>query len=179
MASHECQNDVVDPIIAAIISGLLGGGVAGATIGALVTFRQQRRAFEHEKETRFIDLKRQRYADLLRIVDDWVRTITMQHTIAVSMMHGDASEKDMPTLGPTTAIEQLTDEIDLLAPKSVARHAAGMLVAIFGLGKYAYDAERDLRHMIEPAVPFREAMVGYAQERNRFLAAAKSDLGTA
>lgn len=169
---------VMDPVVAAIISGLLGGGVAGAIIGGLVTFRQQRRTFEHEKETRFIDLKRQRYADLLRMADDWVRTLVLQHTIAVAMMHADASEKDMPTLEPTTAIEKLADEIDLLAPESVGGAATRMLVAVIALGMYAYDADRDLRHMIEPLAPFNEAMAGYTVERNRFLAAAKTDLGT-
>lgn len=168
----------MDPIVATIISGLLGGGIAGAIIGGLVTFRQQRRAFEHEKETRFIDLKRQRYADLLRLVDDWVRTLAMQHTVAVAMMHGDAAEKDFPALGPTTAIEQLADEIDLLAPAAVGGAATRLLIAVIGLGQYAYDADRDLRHMIEPLVPFNEVMAGYTVERNRFLAAAKIDLGT-
>lgn len=169
----------MDPIGAAIISGLLGGGVAGAIIGGLVTVRQQRRAFEHEKETRFIDLKRRRYADMLRLVDDWVRTLTMQHTIAHAMMRGDASEGDMPTLGSTTAIEQLADEIDLLAPEPVGGAATRLLVAVLALGSYAYDADRDLRHMVEPLVSFNEVMAGYTAERNRFLAAAKSDLGTA
>ncbi len=168
----------MDPVVAAIISGLFGGGVAGAMIGGLVTFRQQRRAFEHEKATRFIDLKRKRYADLLRLVDDWVRTLALQHTIAGAMMRGDASEQDMPTLEPTTAIEQLADEIDLLAPDSVGRAATRLLVSVIALGSYAYDSGRDLRHMIEPLVSFNEAMAGYTVERNQFLAAAKHDLDT-
>ena len=168
----------MDPVVAAIISGLLGGGVAGAVIGGLVTFRQQRRAFEHEKETRFIDLKRQRYADLLRIVDDWVRILAWQHTIAVAMMRGDASKEDMPALEPTTDIEQLADEIELLAPAPVGAAATRLLVAVVAIGRYAYDADRDLRHMIEPLVAFNEALAGYTVERNRFLVAAKTDLGT-
>lgn len=69
------------------------------------------------------------------------------------MMHADASEKDMPTLEPTTAIEQLANEIDLLAPESVGRAATRLLVAVIALGSYAYDADRDVRHMIEPLVP--------------------------
>ena len=169
---------LMDPVLAAVISGLLGGGVAGAIIGGLVTFRQQRRAFEHEKETRFLDLKRQRYADLLRLADDWVRSLALQHTVASAMMRAEATEGDMPELGPTTAIEQLADEIDLLAPEAVGGAATRLLVAVVALGRYAYDTDRDLRHMIEPLVSFNEAMAGYTVERNRFLAAAKTDLGT-
>lgn len=168
----------MDPVVAAIISGLLGGGVAGAIIGALVTLRQQRRAFEHEKTTRFTDLKRQRYADLLQMVDDWIRMVVTQHTVAVAMMTADASAKDMPTLGPITVVEQLGDEMELLGSEAVGRAATRLMVAVGALRTYAHDPDRDVRHMVEPVVSFREAMAGYTVERSRFVAAAKADLGT-
>lgn len=168
----------MDPVGAAIISGLLGGGAAGALLAGLVTLWQQRRAFEHEKETRFIDLKRQRYADLLRMVDDWVRTLALQHTIANALVQGEASEAEIPALGSTTAIEQLADEIDLLAPESVGAAATRMVIAVIALSGYAYVASRDLRHMLDPVVPINEVLAGYTGERNRFVSAAKADLGT-
>ncbi len=38
-------------------------------IGGIVTLIIQRRALEHDRNTRFIDLKRERYATLLRLLE--------------------------------------------------------------------------------------------------------------
>jgi len=82
-------------------------------------------------------------------------------------------------LEPTTATEQLTGEIELLAPAPVGGAATRLLVAVVALGRYAHSADRDLRHMIEPLVAFNEVVVVvYTVERNRFLVATKTELGT-
>lgn len=80
---------------------------------------------------------------------------------------------------PTVSIEQLVDEIDLLAPESVARPATRILLALQALGTSVYSPDRDLCHMVEPAMLVNKVLAGYTTERNRFVAAAKSDLGTA
>jgi hypothetical protein len=49
---------------------------------------------------------------------------------------------------------------------------------VVALGRYAHSADRDLRHMIEPLVAFNEVVVVYTVERNRFLVATKTELGT-
>lgn len=81
--------------------------------------RQQRRAFEHERQSRFLDLKRQRYADLIHEADDWVRALRHQRDVAEALGRGDATREEIPPLPPTTSLERLSDEIELLAPSDV------------------------------------------------------------
>ena len=52
-----------------VLVALLGGGLAGAIVSGAMTLLAQRRAFEHERKTRFLDLRRERYAALLRDSD--------------------------------------------------------------------------------------------------------------
>lgn len=85
----------MDSLAVAIVAGILGGGVSGALISGLETLRQQRRAFEHERQSRFIDLKRQRYADLLREADDWLRGLAHQREIAAAVDSGVARPEDI------------------------------------------------------------------------------------
>jgi hypothetical protein len=73
----------VDPLVAAVVSGLLGGGVAGAVIGGLVTLRSQHRAFDYERRSRFLDLKRERYAALLLGSDEWFRAQWHQMDVTI------------------------------------------------------------------------------------------------
>jgi hypothetical protein len=62
----------MDTLLAALVGGLLGGGVTGALIAGWITLQSQRRGFEHERRSRFLDMRRERYAALLRETDEWV-----------------------------------------------------------------------------------------------------------
>lgn len=169
----------MDDLIVALVSGLLGGGVAGALIGAYLGLSQQRRAFAHERETRFLDLRRERYADLLRLADAWGREVSHQRDVAQSVREGRGTTADIPTLRPTTDIEQTAVEVDLLGSREVGRAAIRLLTACIALGSYAYDAEREGQLRMEHVVSWNEVIVGFTAERNTFRDAAKVDLGTA
>jgi hypothetical protein len=164
-------------IAVALLSGLLGGGVTGAIVGGLVTLQQQRRAFDQERQTRFIDLKRERYAALLRGTDDFVRILVRQREMARALERGDAKPFEVPSLSPTTELEQLADEIDLLASESVGGPATRLVISVIALASYAYNPNRQGPRM-EALLPINEAMARYTQDRSLFLAAAKADLGT-
>jgi hypothetical protein len=169
----------MDDLAIAIVSGILSGGVSGALIGGLVTLRQQRRAFDHERQSRFIDLKRQRYADLLREADEWLRGLAHQRDVAAAVDHGDAEPQDIPPLLPTTPLDGLAQEIELLAPSDVSDGAGLLVTAIRTLTIYAYDGTApDWADRAKDLVTVDEAVADYTFRRNRFVRLARGDLGS-
>lgn len=169
----------MDDLAVAILSGVLGGGVSGALIGGFVTLRQQRRAFDHERRSRFIDLKRQRYADLLREADEWLRGLAHQRDVAAAVDRGDAMPKDVPPLPPMTPLDRLADEIELLAPSDVGDGAGLLVTAIRTLTIYAYDGTApDWADRAKDLMTVDEAVADYTFRRNRFVRLARGDLGS-
>src|SRR5437762_217069 len=106
-----------------VLVALVGGGLAGAIVSGAMTLLAQRRAFEHERKTRFLDLKRERYAALLRDSDAWVRAQWRQLDMVEGKL-GAWSRNDLPPLPPTLSLELLADEIELLAPYGVGTAAS-------------------------------------------------------
>ena len=167
----------MDPLLAAIVSGLVGGGVSGALIGGFVTLRQQRREFDHERRTRFVDLKRERYAGFLAAAEEWFRAQWRQMDVAKEVAHGHGSSGDIPALPSHRHLEVMADEIELLAPPDVG-YAADMLVdAIRDLTGFDETNPTQLAE-VQDVVSYGRISSQYTLWRNRFVAAAKADLGT-
>jgi hypothetical protein len=166
----------VDNLLAALVGGLLGGGVTGALIAGWITLQSQRRSFEHERRGRFLDLRRQRYAALLRATDEWVRAQWGQLEIAEGMRR-DGDPADIPPLLPTRPLQLLADEIELLAPNEVG-DAAGLLVFAIGILEGFDEADPAQARAMREMAPYREASAEYTLRRNLFVKAAKADLGT-
>jgi hypothetical protein len=166
----------VNDLATAIISGLLSGGIAGAVLGGIISVRLQSRAFEHEERLRFLDLKRKRYSTLLRIADDWVRTL--EHHLDIYGSISSKPDKSIPRLPPTTTIEQLTNEIDLLAPSVVGGAALELCASVLLLGAYSDAGTPAELIMAKQLIPLGPALAGYRLHRSEFVNAAKNDLGT-
>ena len=165
-------------VAAALIGSLLGGGVSGAVIGALVTLWQQRRVFEHERRTRFVDLKRERYALLVHDADEWVRLVNNQRAVAYAAERGEADWDGLPALPPTTDLAHQAEEIALLAPKAVGEAARQVAVDVIALGPFSVN-RRDLSPLIGSLEPYSEAVRQFYGHRALFFEAAKADLESA
>jgi hypothetical protein len=164
----------MDELVVALVSGLLGGGVSGALLGGYVTLRAQQRAFSHERQTRFIDLKRERYAALLRGSNDWVRLLNNQRAVARSAAHTGRVWDGKPELGETTELWHVAEEIALLDP-AVGQSAREMVGAVIRLGVFAVDA-RDPDQLRDDLNPYWEAMTDFNNRRDAFAQAASTDL---
>jgi hypothetical protein len=81
-------------------------GTVAALVTAWATVHVEALRHVYEDRARFIDLRRQRYSDLLRESDEHVRTIRRQHGAVVEYLveHGRTTV-DAPTLGSTDPLE--------------------------------------------------------------------------
>lgn len=159
---------------AALIGGILGGGVTGAIIGGLITLMVQRRALAHERSTRFIDLKRDRYAKLLRDADEWVRLLNNQRAVAGAALRGEANLDGMPTLPPTTDMWHLANEIALL-DRDVGRLATSLVADVVAMGPLAVDSTQ-LGDVPRSTPEWAAAFTDFSDDRARFLDGAGADL---
>lgn len=170
--------EAMENVLSAVISGLLGGGVAGALIGGFITLRAQERQFEQTRTSRFIDLRRERYAELLRATDEWVRA---QLEEMGSKNQADPEDPTKPLRGlgvlpPFRPIELLVQEIELIGPEPVAEAAIR-----FGTAFRSVVAWSDLEPGDGPAMravaDYNDLSQEYTRRRNEFLNAARVDLG--
>lgn len=168
----------MDGIASALVGGLLGA-VSGAVIGGAVALWQQRRAFDHERTTRFLDLKRQRYADLLRLTDERVRQLGEQRETALHVAAAGQALSGVPASTPTSDIEQLAEEIELLASKAVSGPAMRLAVAVRDMVMtYQFRPDRPVTDMFDQDSGHNGARLERRDARAAFVAAAKADLGT-
>jgi hypothetical protein len=168
---------LVDPLTVAIVAGLLGGGVAGAVVGGLISLQTQRRTFDHERQTRFIELKRDRYAALLRASDEWIRAQWHQMDVTKAADADRRSRYEIPELLPTQPVKLLAEEIELLAPPHVGLEANLLADAIHILTGFDEHDPEELARMRSVA-RYAEVSAEYTLRRNRFVRLAKEDLGT-
>ncbi|MHB8960535.1 MAG: hypothetical protein ACYDAN_13000 [Candidatus Limnocylindrales bacterium] len=103
----------MDPLSIALVGALLGG-VSGALVGGYVSLLTQRRQFAEQREARFVDVRRERYARMLRLVDEWIRAYYAQLDAA------EKGDEPLPHLPPTEPLESLANEIELVGPMTWA-----------------------------------------------------------
>jgi hypothetical protein len=166
-------------LIQALVAGVLGGGVTGAVIAGFISLRTQARSFEREDRYRFVDLKRERYAELLGGAEDYVGLVAHHRSVATAFVHAEAALEDIPSVGDTNTLNRLAAEVRLLAPEPVSDPATRMVDAVGSLIGFVYLSNHaDVRAAVERKPQFDEATARYVAERDRFVRAAKSDLGT-
>lgn len=169
------------PLEALGIALVSGFAAAVATAWASVHVESLRHGYEDR--TRFIDLRRKRYSDLLREADQHVRILKRQHDAVLDyVMENHREAVDAPTLESTDPLSHMAAEISLLGQKEeVGRAATSLYEALVGLDRFAWNAATSHpREWIDRVdKPMDEALAAYDAARTRFLDAAKKDLGTA
>ena len=150
----------------------------------MTTILVERRRHGYEDRTRFIDLRRERYSQMLRESDEHIRTLRRQHAAVVEWESSGAPPVARPEvpLGSTDPLGHLAAEIALLGRSTAVGDAAeAMYQALVGLDEDCAfdDATVDIGSWISRTERIlAEGLVAYGAARDRFLAAAKLDLGT-
>jgi hypothetical protein len=112
-------------------------GVGAAIVAAATTILVERRRHGYEDRTRFIDLRRERYSEMLRESDEHIRTLRRQHAAVVEWEASGAEPLTRPSvpLGSTDPLGHLAAEIALLGRSTAVGDAAeAMYQALVGLG---------------------------------------------
>ena len=164
-----------------LLIAFVGGGLAGALVTGLFALIVESRRHAYQDRTRFIDLKRERFATLLREADEHVRILMRQRAFVQDANRKGIRPEHGPSLVPTDEMSHLAAEIWLLGQKKdVGQAATEVYAAVVALHAFAWDADtvdvnewirRSSEHLTTDIAKF-EAM------RERFLEAAKIDLGT-
>jgi hypothetical protein len=156
-------------------------GVAAAVVAAITTLLVEGRKHGYEDRIRFIDLRRQRYSELLREADEHIRILRRQLGVVEDWLMASPTKNDSPPPLPSTdPISHLSAEIGLLGRKlDVGDAARAVYEALVVLDRYAWDSDiKDVGawlHNIDK--PFRTAAAAYDEARARFVTAAREDLG--
>jgi len=159
-------------------------GVGAALVASVTTILVERRRHGYADRTRFIDLRRERYSQLLRESDEHIRMLRRQHAAVVDWEANGASPTARPDteLGSTDSIGHLAAEIALLGRSTAVGDAAeAMYQALVGLDEdCVFDALTvDIGAWISRTeVILAEGLVSYGKARDLFLTAAKADIGT-
>ena len=159
-------------------------GVGAALVASVTTILVERRRHGYADRTRFIDLRRERYSQMLRESDEHIRMLRRQHAAVVDweMSGAEPRSRLSVALGSTDPLGHLAAEIALLGRKTAVGDAAeAMYQALVGLDEDCAfdDATVDVGAWISRTEPIlADGLVAYDAARDRFLAAAKSDLGT-
>ena len=163
---------------------VLLAGIGAAIVAALTTLLVEGRRHGYEDRTRFIDLRRERYSQMLRDSDEHIRALRRQHSAVVDW---EANAGPQPSgasvvLDSTDSLGHLAAEIALLGRQTEVGDAAeAMYQALVSLDEdCAFDvATTDVGAWIDrTAAALAEGLVVYGAARERFLSAAKDDLGT-
>jgi hypothetical protein len=164
----------LSPVIAAVLSA----AVIAALVSAFVTLVHQRRQFDDATRNRFLELRRERYAELSAAILTWTTDLNQQRVVARDVGLGGTGP--IPDVGPTTRIVELAEEIGLLGPPSVTRPTGEVAAAVLALGPFAYDAKagRPLQQKDRSQHAYWEAAEKVNEARMAFAKAAKADLGT-
>lgn len=141
-------------------SAFIGGAVGGALVTGIFAVWLEAIRGRRERSNRFLDLKRERYAELLARVDRF-------HMGLVD--HVDGRE---PKLESLRGAMELASEIQLLAPARVGDGAVAIVVDLARL--YKEYAKPDRARQVDEL--YAE---GWRAKRDGFLEAARADLGTA
>ncbi len=159
-------------------------GVGAALVASVTTILVERRRHGYEDRTRFIDLRRERYSQMLRESDEHIRTLRRQHAAIVDWEMDGAPPTSRPEvpLNSADTLGQLAAEIALLGRSTAVGDAAeAMYQALVGLDEdCAFDDETtDVGAWISRTeLILADGLVAYDAARSRFLTAAKTDIGT-
>lgn len=155
-------------------------GVTAAIVAAVTTLLVEGRKHGYEDRIRFIDLRRERYSDLLRSADQHVRILRRQLGVVEDWFTlGSTKNESPPPLPTTDPISHLAAEIALLGRKpEVGDAAKATYDALVALDQFAWDSDiQDAGawlHNIDK--PFWKAIASYEEARGRFVVAARDDL---
>jgi hypothetical protein len=162
---------ISDALLVAVV------GLAAAALGFVVRSRR-------EDHYRFVDVKRERYADFLRFVNEHMVSLRTHVAAQLHYWGHDREDQDIPRIGTTDHLESLAWEIVMLSP-DVGRQAFVVRDSLSEADadvRYAIAhppltaAEGSLRERFEAALEGGLEPVGYA--RNQFVRLALADLGT-
>ena len=118
------------------LATLFLAGVGAAIVAAATTILVERRRHGYEDRTRFIDLRRERYSEMLREADEHIRTLRRQHAAVVEWEATGAEPLTRPSvlLDSTDPLGHLAAEIALLGRSMAVGDAAeAMYQALVGL----------------------------------------------
>jgi hypothetical protein len=159
-------------------------GVGAAVVAAVTTILVEGRRHGYEDRTRFIDLRRERYSQMLKESDEHIRMLRRQHAAVVDWEMAGAPPTSRPEVpvSSTDSLGHLAAEIALLGRSTAVGDAAeAMYQALVGLDEdCAFDhATVDVGPWISRTEPIlADGLMAYDAARGRFLAAAKADIGT-
>lgn len=159
-------------------------GVGAALVASLTTILVERRRHGYADRTRFIDLRRERYSQMLRDADEHIRMLRRRHAAIVDWEASGAEPGSRPDieLGSTDSLGHLAAEIALLGRRTAVGDAAeAMYQALVGLDEdCAFDlATPDAGEWISRTEQIlADGLIAYGAAREQFLTAAKSDIGT-
>ncbi|MFI5292383.1 MAG: hypothetical protein ACHQ02_05920, partial [Candidatus Limnocylindrales bacterium] len=159
-------------------------GVGAALVASVATILVERRQHGYADRTRFIDLRRERYSQMLREADEHIRMLRRQHAAIVDWEANGAPPEARPDieLGSTDSLGHLAAEIALLGRRTAVGDAAeAMYQALVGLDEEcAFDeAISDVGEWISRTEQIlADGLVAYGAARDQFLTAAKADIGT-
>lgn len=155
-------------------------GVTAAIVASVTTLLIEGRKRGYEDRIRFIDLRRERYSDLLREADQHVRILRRQLGVVEDWFTVGSTKNEPPPALPTTdPIGHLAAEIGLLGRKvEVGDAANAMYDALVALDQFAWDGDIGdagaWLHNIDK--PFWKALGAYEKARTAFVAVAREDL---
>jgi hypothetical protein len=159
-------------------------GVGAAVVAAVTTILVEGRRRGYEDRTRFIDLRRERYSQMLRDSDEHIRTLRRQHAAVVDWEASGAPPLSRPAvpLDSTDPLGQMAAEIALLGRSTAVGDAAeAMYQALVSLDEDCAfdDTIVEVGAWISRTeLILAEGLVIHDAARGRFLTAAKSDIGT-
>lgn len=156
-------------------------GVAAAIVASVTTLLVEGRRHGYEDRIRFIDLRRERYSELLREADQHVRVLRRQLGVVEEWFTAGSTRNDSPPPLPTTdPISHLAAEIGLLGRKPrVGEAAIAMYEALVVLDQFAWDSDiQDAgAWLARTNKPFWRVLAAYSEARTRFVVAARDDMG--
>lgn len=155
------------------IAGALGGAIATGAFALILEAVRGRR----ERDGRFVQLKREKYALLLTAVDSHLRLLARQRVEADDFIRGEGTEVTTE-LPPTDDVENLANEIDLLSLE-VGR-LANRLVRLTQQAQvtYAWNAALVDEKRLPLGVYLMGAIGEVEQVKSAFVEAARRDIGT-
>lgn len=125
---------------------------------------------QRDDRLRFIDLKRQRYAEFLRVAQQHRREFVIQRAAARELANGGLVTS-IPPVGSTDEIGALAEEILLLA-RAVGVPAINAYMALLGMDSFV---DRPFRHQDDDGVSAFDRT--YGEHLGEFIQAARIDLG--
>ena len=162
-----------------LVSAVTGAAAAVITLAGTMWVQSQRQGYADR--TRFIDLRRERYSEMLRESDEHVRILKRQFDAIIAWLSHETEHFGPPPLATTDPLSHIAAEIALLGRKDKVGEAANELyTALVALDRYAWDSGWDPGQWINWVdQPMTATLAAYDVARIAFVAAAKEDLGTA